>query len=403
MRVCFLTHYFPPEVGAPQTRIDALARELATQGAAVTVHTCFPHYPSGSIAAPYRNRPLLRERRDGVSVVRSAVYPAPNRGFARRLVNHASFALSAVLTSPASDEIDVVIAETPPLFTAAAGACYAALKRAAFVVHVADRWPASAVELGALSSAPAIAAAERLERWIYRRADMILAPTEGIVAALEREPAAGPKVRRVWPVVDLARFDPRPPAEPADVLKLLFAGTVGLAHGLDVLVEAARLVGGDVVNATIAGNGADSERIRALIRDGSVDNVRMLGTVPSDQVPGLYAQSDAAVVLLRDLPIFRGALPTKVLEAMAAGRPLLLAARGEAARLVEQAGAGLVVTPEDPAALAAGIRRLRDDPELRARLGQSGRSYVEEHFGTARAGAEWAAALRDAVTAHRGE
>jgi glycosyltransferase involved in cell wall biosynthesis len=387
-------------VGAPQTRIELLTRVLAAQGSTISVHTCFPHYPSGTIAAPYRNRPLLREQLGGVSVVRSAVYPAPNRGFARRLANHASFAASALLTSSQTGPCDVVVAETPPLFTAAAGVWYAASKGAAFVVHVADRWPASAVELGALENPRAIAAAERLERWIYRRADLILAPTDGIVTALSSEPASRGKVRRVWPVVDVERFDPSPPPERPGPMNLLFAGTVGLAHGLDVLVEAAATAGPEVARVKIAGGGADFERIDALVREQQIANVELLGTLPADRVPVLYAKTDAAVVLLRDLPIFRGALPTKVLEAMAAGRALLLAAEGEAARLVEAVGAGIVVPPGDSGALASAIRRFQSDRGLRHALGAAGRSYAEQHFGTTRAGAEWAGRLREAVAAH---
>ena len=160
MRVCFLTHYFPPEVGAPQTRIELLALTLAADGAEVTVHTGFPHYPDGGVKAPYRNRPWLTERRDGIRIVRSAVYPAANRGFAPRLADHTAFALSALATSRRAGLLDVVVGESPPLFTAAAGAIYARSKRAAYVVNVADRWPASAVELGALRNGWAIAAAE---------------------------------------------------------------------------------------------------------------------------------------------------------------------------------------------------------------------------------------------------
>jgi glycosyltransferase involved in cell wall biosynthesis len=401
LRVCFLTHYFPPEVGAPQTRIDLLAHTLGARGAAVTVHTTFPHYPSGVITPPYRNRALMREQRYGIPIVRSAVYPAPNRGFVRRLANHASFALSALLTSPATGALDVVVAESPPLFTGASGALYAAIKRAAFVVHIADRWPASAVELGALRDARAIAAAEALERWIYRRADLIVAPTEGIVRALSDEAAARGKVRRVWPVVDLGRFDPRPPPDERGPLKVLFAGTVGLAHGLDVLVQAARIAGPGIVQVTIAGDGADAGRIRTLADEGPHDNVQMLGSVSSEEIPRLYARADAAVVLLRDLPIFQGALPTKVLEAMAAGRPLLLSAHGEAARLVDRAGAGIVVPPGDPQALAAGIRQLQSDPGRRQKLGGAARAYAEANFGAGRAGAEWETWLRDAIAAQR--
>jgi len=397
VRVCFLTHYYPPEVGAPQTRIELLARALAARGNEVTVHTCFPHYPSGVVAAPYRNRPWQTEVHARVRVVRSAVYPAANQGFVRRLVDHASFAVSALATAPLSGPLDVVATETPPLFTAASGAAYAALKGAAFVVNVADRWPASAIELGALRNRRAIAAASALEGRIYRRADLILAPTEGIVTDLADLPEARGKARRVWPVVDVARFDPCQPNRSRGPLRLLFAGTVGLAHGLEVLVEASRLAGPDVVQTTIVGDGADGARIRALVRKRGVDNVQMLGALPADRIPALYAGADAGAVLLRDLPIFQGALPTKLLESMAAARPLLLAARGESARLVADAGAGIVVAPGDPVALADGCRRLHSDPGLRHALGNAGRSYAEAHFGAERAAEAWDRELGDAL------
>ena len=218
MRVLLLTHYFVPEAGAPQTRLAALAAHLAARGHAVTVHAPPPHYPDGIIRPPYRNRVLARARRsaDGTRVVRSAVYATPNRGVLRRLANHASFALSALLTAPATGRQDVVLVESPPLFTAAAGVAYARLKRAPLVVNVADRWPASAVELGVLTDRRAIALAEALERWCYRHAAAITVPTESMAAALELLPEAAGKVTVVAPAVDLERFDPSPPrAAPA--------------------------------------------------------------------------------------------------------------------------------------------------------------------------------------------
>ena len=292
MRVCFLTHYFPPEVGAPQTRIELLALTLAADGAEVTVHTGFPHYPDGGVKAPYRNRPWLTERRDGIRIVRSAVYPAANRGFAPRLADHTAFALSALATSRAAGLLDVVVGESPPLFTAAAGAIYARSKRAAYVVNVADRWPASAVELGALRNARAIAAAEGLERWVYRQADLVLSPTEGIATTLAGVPDAAGKSHRVWPVVDLDRFDGATPRARDDgaPLRVLFAGTVGLAHGLDVLVDASRLAGPEVVRTQIAGDGADGDRIRRLIDEQGVTNVEMLGVLPLRPDPGAVSR-----------------------------------------------------------------------------------------------------------------
>jgi len=391
MRLRILTHYYPPEVGAPQVRLAALAHGLAQAGAEVTVHTGFPHYPDGKVKPPYRNRPLRMEQVDGVRVMRSWVYAAPNRGFARRLANHASLAGSALATAPAGGPADVILVETPPLLLAGAAVAYARAKGARLVLNVADLWPDSAVEMGTLGSPRAIAAARRLERGAYREAAAIACPTEGIFATLRERPESAGKTALMRPAVDLERFDPSAPdIDPTRVgsisgasngrpLRVLYAGTVGLAHGLDTLLDAAELQDGLAV--TIAGDGADAGALRARLARRGPGGVRMLGAVPAERIPQLYAESDIAVVTLRDLPIFEGALPTKLLEAMAAGRPVVLAARGEAARLVEAERCGLVVPPEDPRALAAAFRALAADPSRRAAMGAAGRRAAGRDFG----------------------
>ena len=233
MRVTILTHYYPPEVGAPQARLSALAARLSGRGAEVTVHTGFPHYPDGVIAAPYRNRRRLEEWEGPVRIVRTLVYPAANRGFARRLADHLSFAASAIAGARGSGPADVVLVETPPLFTAGAGVLHARRLRAPLVLHVSDRWPASAVELGALSNRRAIAMAEALERWCYRHAAAIVVPTDGLASDLERLPEAHGKVHRLGPAVDIERFLPGPPrAGASGALRVLYAGTLGLAQGV---------------------------------------------------------------------------------------------------------------------------------------------------------------------------
>lgn len=388
MRVCFLTHYYPPEVGAPQARISALARGLSARGATVTVHTGFPNYPDGVIRPPYSNRPRLVERDGAVRVVRTAVYPAPNRGFGRRILNHTSLAASALAGSRLSGPADVVVCESPPLFLAGAAIPYARAKRAALLLNVADRWPASAVELGALGDPRAIRAAEWLERAAYRSAAAISVPTKGLLDDLESVPAARGKVVRLGPAVDVDRFDPQP-APPAERLRVLYAGTIGMAQGLDTLVEAARQAGPGVVDVTVAGDGADAPLLRERLGRERIENVRMVGSVPHADVPTLYAAADAAVVLLRDRPLFRGALPTKMLEAMAAGRPILLSARGEAARLVRDCGAGVVVAPEDPGALARAFGDLAADRTRATELGAAGRRCATERFSRERVVGLW--------------
>jgi glycosyltransferase involved in cell wall biosynthesis len=399
MRLRILTHYYPPEVGAPQTRLEALARGLARAGTEVTVHTGFPHYPDGEIKPPYRNRPLLIEQSDGVRVMRSWVHAAPNRGFGRRLANHTSLAASALATAPAGGPADVLLVETPPLLLAGAAIAYARAKRARLVLNVADLWPDSAVEMGTLSSPRAIAAARRLECRAYREAAAIACPTEGIFATLSGRPESDGKAALIRPAVDVDRFDGpidrtnsnAASGHRADApLRALYAGTVGLAHGLDTLLDAAAEIerraaanggGRAPLAVTIAGDGAAAPSLRARLATTGPQSVRMLGAVAAERIPALYADADVAVVTLRDLPLFEGALPTKLLEAMAAGRPVLLAARGEAARLVEAERCGVVVPPEDPRALADGLAALAADPARRAAMGAAGRRAVERDFG----------------------
>ena len=380
MRVTFLTHYYPPEVGAPQTRISALASGLAARGVEVAVHAPPPHYPDGRIPAGYRNRLFEAESTEPVGVVRSAVLPAPNRGFARRLADHASFGASAVATAGRAPAADVVVVESPPLFTAGAAIAYARRKRARLVLNVADMWPDSAIELGALRSDLAIRAARRLERRVYRRSAAIVCPTEGIEARLGARPDAAGKVTRIPPAVDVAAFESADPPG-SDAFRVLYAGTTGMAQGMGTLLEAAAALQGDGVEVTIAGDGAEGGTVRA--RAAALPNVSALGTVPHDRVPLLLAESDAAVVLLRDQPLFEGALPTKLLEAMAAARPVVLSARGEAARLLEASGGGVVVPPEDPAALAAALRELAGAQDRALRMGKAGRRFVSERHSRA--------------------
>jgi glycosyltransferase involved in cell wall biosynthesis len=389
MRVTLLTHYYPPEVGAPQARLSALARGLSRRGVEVTVHTGFPHYPDGVIQPPYRNRPWLTEDEDGVRVVRSAIFPAPNRGFGRRIANHLSFALSSLATSAASGGADAVIVETPPLLLAGSSIPYARSKKAALVVNVSDMWPDSAVALGTLRRPRLVSAARTLEHACYRSAAAIVCPTRGIENALSQLEESSGKVHRIPPSVDPELFPASPPRENG-AFKVLYAGTVGMSQGVGTLMDAAELLDADAeIEIVIAGDGAEGPDLRRRLANGRLHNVTMLGRVPHERIPELYAEADAAVVLLRDKPLFEGALPTKMFEAMSAGRPLVLSAAGEAATLVQDADCGLVVPPERPGELATALRDLAGDRARAGRLGAAGRQAIVEGYSREQAIDRW--------------
>jgi glycosyltransferase involved in cell wall biosynthesis len=375
-RVLFLTHYFHPEVGASQTRILECARLLHQRGYEVSVLTGFPNYPDGVIPKPYRRRLMQTEMIDGFRVLRSAVYPAPNRGFARRIANHTSFAVSSVLTSWRAGRADVVVAETPPLFTAAAAVAVARLRHARLVLNVADLWPESAIQLGALKNRFAIRGAEAVERFAYRHSDLITVPTPGIRRTIESGGEFDGRVRLLPNAVDVDRFEPDSEAHPN---RVIYCGTVGLAQGVRTLLEAARELekdGGDY-EFLIVGDGAERAELEAMAEEWKLRSVTFTGRVRHEEVPEIISSAGVAVMLLRDVPLFEDALPTKLLEYMAAGRPVVAAAAGQVAELLGSVEAGIVCPPEDAGAVAEAIRQLTSDQDSARKMGRQGRRYVE--------------------------
>jgi colanic acid biosynthesis glycosyl transferase WcaI len=385
MKLLILTPYFPPEVGAPQTRLYELAIRLVRRGHEVTVLTGFPNYPSGVVPETYRGRVRMDETMDGIRVVRTWIYATPNKGFYRRILNHLSFMASSAWTGLWLERHDLMLVESPPLFDGLAGVFLRLFKRMPSAFYIADLWPQSAVELGMLRNPLLVKVAEGIERFIYRFSDRLLAVTRGIEDALH---AAGYRHVFFLPnAVDTGAFHPevdgsglRSRLGLQDRFVVLYAGTHGLQQKLETLVEAARLLEsrGLPVTVLMVGDGADKDN---LVRMGTgVSTLRFLDSVPRRDVPELVAACDAYAIVLRDIPLFRGARPCKMFEPMAAGKPLVASIVGEAANLIQEAEGGIVVPPEQPGPLAEAIERLYHDRDLGKRLGTSGRRYVVEHL-----------------------
>jgi glycosyltransferase involved in cell wall biosynthesis len=313
------------------------------------------------------------------------MYATPNRGFLKRVLAQLSFALAAVATGGRMGPADVVVVESPPLFDGWAGAWLAWRRGARMVFNVADLWPESVVALGAVRSRLLIRLAEWLERWCYRRAWRILAVTRGIERTLRQR--GWKKVRFLPNGVDLARFRAADGAGvraamgwDEEAVVCLYAGTLGLSQALDKALDAARLLEDlPTFRLVLMGDGAEREALVAA----AGPNVVILPPVARDVVPDWLAAADILFISLKDIPLFHGAVPSKTYEAMAAGRPIVMAARGEAPALLEEAGGGVVVPPEDPEALAVAWRRLVLDPALRQTLGGRAEALIRERYDRA--------------------
>jgi glycosyltransferase involved in cell wall biosynthesis len=388
LRVAFLTHYFPPEVGAPQTRLFELAKRLKDFGFDVTVVTGFPNYPTGVIPANYRGRRTMEEELDGVRVLRTSVYATPNRGFVTRILNHLSFALSSLTAIRKSGPTDVIFVESPPLLIGLAALIYTRAKRAPFIFNVSDIWPQSAVELGALRNRLAIRLAEMLELHLYRRAVRVTVVTPGIVERLATRGVPREKLYLLTNGVDTDVYRPQEPD--TDLAKrlgldgrkkiFLYAGTHGLAQGLEVILEAAKNTTNPEIFYVLAGEGAEKEALMARAKAQGVVNVRFLPNQPKSEMPALLNLAYATIIPLKRLDLFKSALPSKMFESMAVARPIVGALWGEAADLIQTANCGVVVPPEDSDGLRAAVERLAADPALARALGANGRQYAIEHF-----------------------
>jgi colanic acid biosynthesis glycosyl transferase WcaI len=387
--ILFVTPYYPPEKGAAQVRISETAKLLVKGDYEVTVLTTFPNYPTGIVPSEYRGCVIQHEVDDGVRIVRVWSYVSPNKGFLRRILAQLSFGcLAPFLGWRAVGRPDMIIVESPPLFDAIAGRMLAWLKHCPFIFTVSDLWPESAVQLGMLRNRMLIRLAEWLEWATYQRAGAIWALTEGIRDVLIQRGLSPEQVFRLSNGVDTTRFRPLPKAQARaelgwdDRFTVLYAGTHGLAQGLTSALDAAEQVLNHAgLHFVLVGDGAAKQGLVADAQRRNLGNITFLDPQPHDRMPLLLAGADVCLVPLRKLPLFEGALPSKMYEAMACARPILLAVEGEARRIAEQeAGAAIYVEPENAAALASAILYLHKHHEVAELLGQRGRAFVEERF-----------------------
>jgi glycosyltransferase involved in cell wall biosynthesis len=387
LRVTFLTHYFPPEIGPAQTRLHELAKRVVAAGKTVTVVTGFPNYPAGEIFSGYRGRWFTEDSVDGIRVLRTWVFATRSRGFIGRLLNYLSFPLFSLLAIRRLGPADVIYVQSPPLFTGLAALWFSRLAGAPFIFNVSDIWPQSAIELGMLRNRLAIRLAEMFELHIYRRAARITVPTAGIRDRLAARGVPADKLFLLTNGVDTAAYlIDKPDVELARRLGLdghkifMYAGLHGLAQGLDVILEAAKLTHNPEVLYVLVGEGADKAALVAKVAAEGISNVSFLPFQPTSTLPSVLNLAYATIVPLKRIELFKAALPSKLFDSMAAGRPIVAPLWGEAAALVAAAACGLVVEPEDPKAVQQAVEKLAADPVLARQLGNQGRRYVVEHF-----------------------
>lgn len=390
MKILYISQSFLPEMGAAPARVSELGRSWVRQGHEVTVLTGFPNHPTGKVPQEYRGklwRLFMRDDCDGLTVQRTWLIPMPNRKAWERMLLYSSFAVSAALRGLFLPKPDVVIATSPQLLVGLSGLIVAKWKRVPLIFEVRDLWPESLEAVGMSGEkSMLVRVLGKVAGLLYRWADHIVVVTHAFKTHLQREwgvPAE--KISVVVNGVDDKLFCPQPEEEAIveefglhGRFVVGYIGTIGSAHGIETLVALAALlqVSDPEIFFLVIGEGAEREKLEELTAQKRLSNLKVFPSQPRHRIPAIIAASQVCLVLLKRSELFKTVIPTKILEFMACGRPLVAAVEGEAADLINRAHGGVCVTPGDASALAGAIRLLFRDKKMRDQMSDDAREFV---------------------------
>jgi glycosyltransferase involved in cell wall biosynthesis len=393
MKILVVYPYFVDRSEAGHSLMFETLQELARLGHDVTVVSGETGYMRAKVQPgqrrPWWKRLLYVEQLGGVRVYRTISYGGHQKSFWGRVVSYlylCAMSPVAVLLAPRPD---VALLSPPPLYPIFTSFLACLLRRLPVLLEVRDLWPESMIQMGVMRNRFIIRGSAWMERCMYNQASGIVALTQGIASDIVRRGWRADKVHPLPCAVDTRQFQPDP-AHRDEVRRthgwdgqfvLLYFGALGEANNLPVLVRAAvRLKDRRDIRFVFVGDGFRRRWLEEQVRTLGLPNVQVLPPVPKTQAPAFLAAADACVVTLQDLPVFAGAIPTKLIEYMACGRPVLCGVRGEARRIVEDAQAGYCFEPDDDARLAQLLEGLRDDPATAHRLALGARQYVQANF-----------------------
>ncbi len=389
MRTLLIHQAFATPDSPGGTRHFELAQHVVERGHAFTVVASNRNYLTGKVFAPSSFG--QDDDYDGLRVLRAYAAPTLHQSFALRVVSFISFMLTSILVALRAGPVDVVMGTTPPIFQAVSAWLIAVIRRRPFLLEIRDLWPEFAIDMGVLTNPFLITSSRALESFLYWAADHILVNSPVYRDYLTKKGVAAAKISVIPNGVQYEKFDPDDDGEPQrkqwgveGKYVAMYAGAMGIANDLTVLVKAAKLLSeNDFIHIIFVGDGKECTSLQRLAVEMGLTNVTFVGTVAKSRMPEVLAASDACIATLQNIPMFRTGYPNKIFDYMAAGRPTVLAIDGITRGMVEEAKAGLYVPPGNPQQLALAILALATNPEAGHAMGRAARTYVAENFDRA--------------------
>ena len=390
MHILFLTDNFTPEVNAPASRTYEHSKEWVKLGQSVTVITCAPNFPTGRVYQGYKNKIWQTEIIDGIKVIRVWTYMTGNEGFSKRIIDYMSFMLSSFLAAFFVRKIDIVVGTSPQFFTTVSAWAVAGLKRRPFIFELRDLWPESIRAVGVMNQARVLDFLEKLELFLYRRADYIVTVTNSFKANLVGRGIDPSKIAVVTNGVDGSKFKPQIKDQCLvrdlglnEKFVVGYIGTHGLAHALETLLKSASILSTTPnVHFLFIGDGALKNKLMKEAHNLKLINVSFLKSVPKSQVLRYWSLLDVSVVHLRKTDLFKSVIPSKIFESMGMAIPIIHGVEGESAEIIYKNKVGLLFEPENPSDLADKILRLRQDSRLLKRLSKNGNTVAKQYDRT---------------------
>jgi len=365
MHILFLTDNFFPEGNAPATRTYEHAREWVNKGNKVTVITCVPNFPEGKIYDGYKNQWLFKESIDGIDVWRVKTYIASNEGFIKRTIDFLSFMFTSFMFGLFTKKVDIVIGTSPQFFTVISSWALAKIKRVPFIFELRDIWPASITAVNAMRSGWLIHLLEKLELFLYHQSDLIICVTQSFKLDLQRRGVPRQKIKVITNGVNLAQYNhlPEKDLELSELYNLKgkfvagYIGTLGMAHALNTIIEAAILLKKfENIKILLVGGGSDRSRLVEMVKARNLSNVLIIERQPKEKMQKILSLCDLSIVSLKDTPLFSSVIPSKIFESMAMGIPILMSTPiGEATEIIQENKVGIVIPPENPISLSQAI------------------------------------------------
>jgi glycosyltransferase involved in cell wall biosynthesis len=354
--ILFLTDNFPPEVNAPATRTYEHAKVWVSKGVNVTIITTAPNFPLGKLYKGYSNKFFQTEIMDGIRVIRVWTYITANEGFFRRTMDYLSFALMSFIVG-CFIKTDVILATSPQFFTAVAGRCLAFVRRKPWIMEVRDLWPESIVSVGIMKKNIAYHILENIELHLYNSARKIVVVTDSFKKQIALRGINENKIvvhkngvmiddfKRLYKKAELSKSIPNL----QDKKIIAYVGTHGLAHGLDFIITSLKVIEVSLphLHFVFIGDGAEKENLIKLSSAHGLKNITFLNSMPKVELVNYYSIIDVALVNLKKSDTFKSVIPSKIFEAAAFKKPILLGLQGEAQQLVDDFGAGLCFEPEN--------------------------------------------------------